>query len=304
MTLNDQASSEFGFAEDMDSKLKQARLEEVPRLVERAISLIKKHEPECGYYLAFSGGKDSCAIKKLAQMAGVKFEARYNNTTIDPPELVRFIKDHHPDVVWNMPTMAMMSKVAQRPSLPPTRGMRWCCAIYKEMGGKGHPCKLMGVRAAESPSRNMNWQEVSGDMHDEKTICPIVFWSDDQLWNFLHIHDVPYCKLYDEGWKRIGCVGCPLATKENQTREFKRWPAYERNWKKAIISNWEHYHNAVKKRGKDRGKPYYHAKFKSGEDMWRWWLTTKQPDYFREDCQGGVLWTNQETAGENSTPNV
>lgn len=266
-------------------------------LVPRAVALLQANVPPEGYYVADSGGKDSCAVLKLCQMSGVKFDAHYNNTTIDPPELVQFIKRHHPETKWNMPKMAMMAKVALRPSLPPTRGMRWCCALYKEMGGKGRSVKVMGVRAAESPRRRVNWCEVAEDMHGERVICPIVFWEESDVWLFLRHFNVPYCSLYDEGWTRLGCVGCPLATKENQAREFARWPRYRENWRRAIIANWERYHNAVKKRGKDRGKPYYHARFKSGEDMWQWWLTAKRPDYFREDCQSGVLWTNQETAG-------
>lgn len=65
------------------------------QLEARAIALLRLHEPPEGYYLAFSGGKDSCVIKELAKRAGVKFDAHYGNTTIDPPELVRFIKKFH-----------------------------------------------------------------------------------------------------------------------------------------------------------------------------------------------------------------
>lgn len=264
-------------------------MDHIEQLTETATALIRKHEPVDSYYLAFSGGKDSCTIKKLAQMAGVRFDPHYNNTTIDPPELVAFIKQHHPDVKWNMPKKAMMTRVAEKPGLPPTRGMRWCCAEYKEMGGDKRTL-LMGVRRAESNKRKV-WSEVSEDLRENKAICPIVFWADEDVWAFLRAHNVPYCNLYDEGWTRLGCVGCPLATKTNQAREFARWPRYEANWKRAIIANWERYHNKLKVRGKDRGKPYYHARFKTGEDMWEWWLTAKRPDYFRE-CQSGVLWTN------------
>ncbi|GAH28018.1 unnamed protein product, partial [marine sediment metagenome] len=65
--------------------------------VQTAIDRLKQFEPPEGYYLAFSGGKDSIVIKELADMAGVSYDAHYNNTTIDPPELVYFIKDIYPD---------------------------------------------------------------------------------------------------------------------------------------------------------------------------------------------------------------
>lgn len=69
--------------------------------VEFAINLLKTWEPPEGYYLAFSGGKDSVAIYDLAQKAGVKFDAHYCVSPIDPPQVHKFIKDHYPDVIWD-----------------------------------------------------------------------------------------------------------------------------------------------------------------------------------------------------------
>lgn len=268
--------------------------------VERAIALLKANVPAEGYYVAFSGGKDSCAIKKLCQMSGVKFEARYNQTTIDPPELVRFIKAEHADVKWNLAPTNMMVAVATWAKVPPTRQGRWCCEHFKEFGGDGR-VKVMGVRAAESAGRARRWAEVGKDKNCKDTvICPIVLWSDDQLWEFLRAYNVPYCSLYDEGWTRLGCVGCPLGTLDNQKREFKRWPAFERNWKKAIIANWEKYKDVPRL----DGKPRYHAKFKTGEDFWQWWLTAKAPDYFREGCQSGLLWTNEPPSAPDVLANA
>ena len=60
--------------------------------VQIAIDRLRTFEPPDGYYLAFSGGKDSCVIKALADMAGVHYDAHYSLTTVDPPELVRFIR--------------------------------------------------------------------------------------------------------------------------------------------------------------------------------------------------------------------
>jgi phosphoadenosine phosphosulfate reductase len=284
----------FGYESDRD---KVGGMNEDDR-VARAIALLKRHEPAEGYYLAFSGGKDSCVIKELARMAGVLFEAVYNNTTIDPPELVRFIKEHHADVKWNQPEHGnMMHRVAVRTGAPPTRMARWCCEEYKEGGAIGRVC-IFGVRASESKARAMRWHEFAdykAGSNQKTVVCPIVYWSDAQVWEFLKGRGIPYCSIYDEGWDRLGCVGCPLASVERQSKEFARWPKYEANWKRAIIANWEKWKDVPNSR---TGEPRYHAKFKTGEDFWQWWRTTRVPDYLREECQSGLLWTNQEGEGE------
>lgn len=71
--------------------------------LEVTLERFKAFEPPEGYFLAFSGGKDSCVIKALADMAGVKYDAHYTLTSVDPPELVRFIKKQHPDVIIDIP---------------------------------------------------------------------------------------------------------------------------------------------------------------------------------------------------------
>ena len=45
--------------------------------VENAIEVLRTFEPREGYYLAFSGGKDSIVIKALCDLAGVKYDAHY-----------------------------------------------------------------------------------------------------------------------------------------------------------------------------------------------------------------------------------
>ena len=121
-----------------------------------AIERLKAFEPEDGYFLAYSGGKDSDCIKILAQLAGVKFEAVHNLTTVDAPETVQYIKsqpdvrisrsydrDGKPVTMWNL---------IVRKGTPPLRNSRYCCSELKEPGGTGK-IVVTGVRWAESTRR-------------------------------------------------------------------------------------------------------------------------------------------------------
>lgn len=60
------------------------------------------------------------------------------------------------------------------------------------------------------------------------TLNPIIDWEDDDVWEFLNDWaKVPHCSLYDEGWRRLGCLGCPLAGDVAAKREFARYPKYK-----------------------------------------------------------------------------
>jgi phosphoadenosine phosphosulfate reductase len=99
----------------------------------KTLDRICEFEPKEGYYLAFSGGKDSQTVYHLLKMAGVKFDAHFNLTTVDPPELVRFVKQNYPDVEIIRPPRTMWQLIVSNG--PPTRIFRFCCRELKETGG-------------------------------------------------------------------------------------------------------------------------------------------------------------------------
>lgn len=236
--------------------------------VNKSIQRLQTFCPPEGYYLAFSGGKDSCVCKALLDMAGCKYDAHYRVTGIDPPELVKFIKEFHPDVSREIPRYAdgkpvTMWNLIIKHKTPPTRTIRYCCAELKEDGGDGRMV-VTGVRWAESKNRRDNQGEVlirtspkqAMDFDGNKdfksnqkggvilvndneesrrmieqcykrsktTVNPIIEWSDRDVWDFIKEYDIPYCSLYDEGFERLGCIGCPMASRKGRDREFARWP--------------------------------------------------------------------------------
>lgn len=270
--------------------------------VKLAIDRIKTFAPDEGYFVAFSGGKDSVVIKVLCELAGVPYEAHYSVTTVDPPELVRFIRKAYPDVIFDRPEMSMRQLIIYK-QFPPTRLMRYCCEYLKESHGEGR-ITMTGVRWAESQNRRNNQGTVTmfngkaaaiaadgngaafehtrrggiilNDDNDEARrtveqyyrtgkvlVNPIIDWADDDIWEFIRTYHVPYCSLYDEGCKRLGCIGCPLGGYASQKKEFERWPAYRRLY----IHAFDDMLTARKKSGKTN----HHSLWKDGEGVFRWW---------------------------------
>lgn len=241
-------------------------------------------------------------------MAGVKFDAHYRVTSVDPPELVQFIRDYYPDVSREVPhdkdgKPITMWSLIEKNTMPPTRLARYCCAKLKESGGEGR-LTMTGVRWAESTNRKKNqggitimskanstvreMEEYGAEFtktdrgglimnldndnnrrsveicyRTRKTIInPIIDWDDSDVWEFLNdVAKVPHCKLYDEGFKRIGCIGCPMGMAKNMIKQFKRYPKY----KAAYI-------RAMQKMCDNRPGEIKVAPHGKGEEVFNWWI--------------------------------
>ena len=138
----------------------RSKLEHSVELLRKAERIALMYDSKDGYYLAFSGGKDSQALYHLAELAGVKFKGHMSLTSVDPPQVIRFVKRQYPDVELIKPKMSMFDKAIEMGILPTMR-VRWCCAQFKESAGAGK-VTLIGVRAAESARRaKRNEVEVS-----------------------------------------------------------------------------------------------------------------------------------------------
>lgn len=110
------------------------KLQHSIELLQKAQSMALRYYDK-GFFLAFSGGKDSQALYHVAKLSGVKFEAHYALTTLDPPPLVRFIKRNYKDVVIDRPEMTFAQLCLKKKALP-RREMRFCCAVLKETKGE------------------------------------------------------------------------------------------------------------------------------------------------------------------------
>lgn len=267
--------------------------------VQIAIDRLKTFEPPEGYFLAFSGGKDSQTIYHLAKAAGVKFDAHYNHTTVDPPELIYFMREHYPDVIADYPPITMWQLIVKK-KFPMTRLVRYCCSVLKEGGGRGRTV-VTGVRWAESNRRratrgllelntyshkkNASEKIILNSDNDDVRLMyetcklqgkhilnPIINWTADDVWEYLNGLGVPHCCLYDEGQTRIGCIGCPMGGKKGMEREFARYPKY----KAAYLHTFERMLKA-------RAESGMNDVWQNAEDVMDWWTNGSDKEYLDEN---------------------
>lgn len=189
--------------------------------------------------LMFSGGKDSVLLYDVMVKHGVPFNAYYLMSGIDPPGLKSFIFSNFPNVTIINPPLSFFQLVEKKGL--PSRFSRFCCWHLREYFGAGKR-NVMGVRWAESPRRG-KYEPVSCDsrpgMKGAVNIFPIIHWSDFELWKYLHLRNLQTPVYYHSPYffKRVGCVGCPLAGATKQQYEFSLFPAFARALVSAIKRN-------------------------------------------------------------------
>lgn len=95
----------------------QSKIDKAIETLQKYEKLALKYSPS-GFHVAFSGGKDSQVIYELCQMAGVKFNAYFYKTSVDPMEVLRFIRSNYPDVTWLYPEKRCFSLFLKRRCYP------------------------------------------------------------------------------------------------------------------------------------------------------------------------------------------
>lgn len=247
----------------------------------------------------YSGGKDSDVMLELFKRSGVPFEVQHSHTTADAPQTVYHVRKvlrkmseggYHCEI--NMPTYkgerTSMWKLIPQKLMPPTRLVRYCCSILKESSNVNRYIAI-GVRWDESTARShraefekigktkkevegfdtvmlMNDNTASRRMTElcmlqhKMVVNPIIDWTHSDIWDFIRSEHIEVCELYQMGYDRVGCIGCPIAGWK-RWKEFADFPKY----KKLYLHAFGRMLQERERRGKE-------SKWQTAEEVFAWWM--------------------------------
>jgi 3'-phosphoadenosine 5'-phosphosulfate sulfotransferase (PAPS reductase)/FAD synthetase len=251
----------------------------------------------------YSGGKDSDVLLDLFKNSGVEFKLINHHATVDAPPTVYHIREVMAQAekegietlitkpVYKGEPTSMWKLIVDK-GFPPTRLIRYCCSVLKEHYGK-NTFIATGVRRDESSARS-RWGSFQRNGYNKATmekfsdevmlnndnderrrvneLCmkrnkmvvnPIIDWTEADIYEYVHAKGIKLCELYECGYKRVGCVGCPMARKVGREKEFADFPAYKNNYIKAFDRMLE----ARKEKDLETTE-----KWSSGQAVFDWWV--------------------------------
>lgn len=175
---------------------------ELQKKVDRAIKLIQSAEKAAKaegetVEVCYSGGKDSDVILELAKMSGIDFRAIYKNTTIDPPQTIKHVKEQ--GCVEIMRPEKNFFEIIEKNGYP-SRFQRKCCSYLKEYKILNHA--IVGIRRCESANRAKMYKEpivcryTSRKRAHINQYLPILEWTDDDVVEFIRDRNIQCHPLY------------------------------------------------------------------------------------------------------------
>lgn len=254
---------------------------ELQKKVDFAIKLLQSIPQDGDIEISYSAGKDSDVILELAKMAGIPYRAIYKATTIDPPGTIAHAREMGAEVIYPKKTFFQLVGKSGFPS----RFSRECCSVLKEY--KVCDRAIQGIRRSESKKRAERYKEpevcrVYSAKEKVKVYLPILEWTDQDVADFIKERNIKCHPLYyREGQfdvtKRLGCMGCPLASRNKRIQFFKENP----KWLKAWIRAGQKWYTSEKYQN---GKAKH--KFKDAFEVMGYMLYCDNTEQFKEKTYG------------------
>lgn len=205
-------------------------------------------------------------------------------------------------------THITMWNLIVKKKIPPTRVLRHCCQFLKELSTPNR-LVCLGVRLDESSGRRgrdvfgvrgetkkqglffslehteevyKEALEINDPVWDctliknmreknDTMVNPIYYWTEKEIWDYIHINNIEVNPLYEtKGFRRVGCIGCPMAGYKQKMKEFHDYPTYKQSYINAFQKMLETYDDEDRRKGQN---------WKTGEDVFNWWIEKDKYEY-------------------------
>lgn len=104
---------------------------------------------------------------------------------------------------------------------------KFCCHLRKiepsKRALKGNRVWISGIRRDQSITRYNNQRIEWDEQNDLIKVNPLIDWSEQEVWDYIKQHRIPYNKLHDKGFPSIGCQPCTRAVKPGLDPRSGRW---------------------------------------------------------------------------------
>jgi thioredoxin-dependent adenylylsulfate APS reductase len=103
-----------------------------------------------------------------------------------------------------------------------------CCEVRKVepliRALQGLSAWITGLRRSQSATREQIERiEIDSAHNDIVKLNPLAGWSEEQVWEYINVHELPYNALHSRGYRSIGCACCTRATHPGEDIRAGRW---------------------------------------------------------------------------------
>lgn len=171
--------------------------------------LITRHAPGIGIF-TLDTGRLPGETYALMQETHDKYGGVVDVYSPDCGVLAEYVQAHGPNAFYN--------SVERR---------KECCRMRKleplKRALDGRAAWITGLRREQSVTRTdiqrMEWDPV----HGIPKFNPLLDWSEQEVWAYIHRYDIPYNALHEQGYPSIGCAPCTRAVNEGEDIRAGRW---------------------------------------------------------------------------------
>ena len=169
------------------------------------LDLITKKRKDIPIYFIDTGYHftETLEIKKYYKQQGLNIIG-IGSTVNDQQHLLR---DMGPDICCRMNKVEPMKRLMKE-----KKGHLWVAALSRDQSQTRRT-----VRFLELQENNIT------------KLCPMLSWKEDEVWQYIREHNLKYNRLFDQGYKSIGCQPCTTPVKPDEDNRAGRWRGIDKN---------------------------------------------------------------------------